>query len=97
MCVWLVCQKTSCFTDIDIEIIFRLWNWSSESALIHFFTYCSHLAAVPRIIIDTYGGWGAHGGGAFSGKDPTKVHMGHQIAEHVFVVCCFFFPVSIQA
>merc|ERR1711870_100136 len=24
-------------------------------------------------IIDTYGGWGAHGGGAFSGKDPTKV------------------------
>ena len=22
---------------------------------------------------DTYGGWGAHGGGAFSGKDPTKV------------------------
>merc|ERR1712113_1279128 len=23
--------------------------------------------------IDTYGGWGAHGGGAFSGKDPTKV------------------------
>ena len=26
-----------------------------------------------RIIIDTYGGWGAHGGGAFSGKDPTKV------------------------
>merc|ERR1711967_174336 len=25
------------------------------------------------IIIDTYGGWGAHGGGAFSGKDPTKV------------------------
>jgi len=26
-----------------------------------------------KIIIDTYGGWGAHGGGAFSGKDPTKV------------------------
>ena len=25
-----------------------------------------------KIIIDTYGGWGAHGGGAFSGKDPTK-------------------------
>ena len=23
--------------------------------------------------MDTYGGWGAHGGGAFSGKDPTKV------------------------
>ena len=26
-----------------------------------------------KIIIDTYGGWGAHGGGAFSGKDYTKV------------------------
>merc|ERR1712023_370705 len=26
-----------------------------------------------KIIIDTYGGWGAHGGAAFSGKDPTKV------------------------
>lgn len=26
-----------------------------------------------KIIIDTHGGWGAHGGGAFSGKDPTKV------------------------
>jgi S-adenosylmethionine synthetase len=26
-----------------------------------------------KIIVDTYGGWGAHGGGAFSGKDPTKV------------------------
>merc|ERR1719333_729191 len=26
-----------------------------------------------KIIIDTYGGWGAHGGGAFSGKDTSKV------------------------
>jgi len=26
-----------------------------------------------KLIIDTYGGWGAHGGGAFSGKDPSKV------------------------
>ena len=26
-----------------------------------------------KIIVDTYGGWAAHGGGAFSGKDPTKV------------------------
>ncbi|KAH7642574.1 S-adenosylmethionine synthase [Dermatophagoides farinae] len=26
-----------------------------------------------KIIVDTYGGWGGHGGGAFSGKDPTKV------------------------
>ena len=26
-----------------------------------------------KIIVDSYGGWGSHGGGAFSGKDPTKV------------------------
>lgn len=25
-----------------------------------------------KIVVDTYGGWGSHGGGAFSGKDPTK-------------------------
>ena len=27
-----------------------------------------------KIIVDTYGGWGAHGGGAFSGKDSSKVN-----------------------
>merc|ERR1712032_338248 len=32
-----------------------------------------HLNPSGRFIIDTYGGWGAHGGGALSGKDPTKV------------------------
>merc|ERR1712242_685575 len=32
-----------------------------------------HINPSGKIIIDTYGGWGAHGGGAFSGKDPTKV------------------------
>merc|ERR1711937_422281 len=32
-----------------------------------------HINPSRKIIIDTYGGWGAHGGGAFSGKDPTKV------------------------
>ena len=26
-----------------------------------------------KIIVDTYGGWGAHGGGCFSGKDASKV------------------------
>ena len=26
-----------------------------------------------KIIVDSYGGWGGHGGGAFSGKDPSKV------------------------
>ncbi|MGV3623446.1 MAG: methionine adenosyltransferase [Archangium sp.] len=41
-----------------------------------------------KIIVDTYGGMGRHGGGAFSGKDPTKVdrsaaYMGRYIAKNV--------------
>lgn len=41
-----------------------------------------------KIIVDTYGGHGAHGGGAFSGKDPTKVdrsaaYLGRYIAKNV--------------
>lgn len=41
-----------------------------------------------KIIVDTYGGWGAHGGGAFSGKDPSKVdrsaaYMGRYIAKNI--------------
>ena len=41
-----------------------------------------------KIIVDTYGGRGCHGGGAFSGKDPTKVdrsasYMGRYIAKNV--------------
>lgn len=37
-----------------------------------------------KIIVDTYGGWGRHGGGAFSGKDPTKVdRSGNYMARYV--------------
>ncbi|MFT5171424.1 MAG: S-adenosylmethionine synthetase [Candidatus Marinamargulisbacteria bacterium] len=41
-----------------------------------------------KIIVDTYGGWGAHGGGAFSGKDCTKVdrcgaYMARYVAKNV--------------
>ena len=41
-----------------------------------------------KIIVDTYGGYAAHGGGAFSGKDPTKVdrsaaYMARYIAKNV--------------
>jgi S-adenosylmethionine synthetase len=41
-----------------------------------------------KIIVDTYGGRGRHGGGAFSGKDPTKVdrsaaYMGRYIAKNI--------------
>ncbi|CAL5097097.1 unnamed protein product [Urochloa decumbens] len=38
-----------------------------------------------KIIIDTYGGWGAHGGGAFSGKDPTKVSYAIGVPEPLSV------------
>ena len=41
-----------------------------------------------KIIVDTYGGHGAHGGGAFSGKDPSKVdrsasYMGRYVAKNL--------------
>jgi S-adenosylmethionine synthetase len=41
-----------------------------------------------KIIVDTYGGWGRHGGGAFSGKDPSKVdrsaaYMARYLAHNV--------------
>jgi len=41
-----------------------------------------------KVIVDTYGGWGRHGGGAFSGKDPSKVdrsasYMARYIAKNV--------------
>jgi len=42
------------------------------------------LARLRKIIVDTYGGWGRHGGGAFSGKDPTKVdRSAAYMARHV--------------
>jgi len=41
-----------------------------------------------KIIVDTYGGWGRHGGGAFSGKDPSKVdrsacYMARYVAKNI--------------
>ncbi len=41
-----------------------------------------------KVIVDTYGGWGRHGGGAFSGKDPTKVdrsatYMARHVAKNI--------------
>ncbi len=41
-----------------------------------------------KIIVDTYGGWGRHGGGAFSGKDPTKgdrsaAYMARHVAKNI--------------
>ena len=36
-----------------------------------------------KIIVDTYGGKGAHGGGAFSGKDPSKVDRSAAYAQGI--------------
>jgi S-adenosylmethionine synthetase len=50
-----------------------------------------------KIIVDTYGGMGRHGGGAFSGKDPTKVdrsacYMARHVAKNIvaagLATCC---------
>jgi S-adenosylmethionine synthetase len=46
-----------------------------------------------KIIVDTYGGKGAHGGGAFSGKDPSKVdrsaaYAARHIAKHLVAAGC---------
>ena len=53
-----------------------------------------------KIIVDTYGGWARHGGGAFSGKDSTKVdrsaaYMARYIAKHL-VAAGFAREVEIQ-
>lgn len=45
-----------------LMIFFSLRFWQGDAGL-----------TGRKIIVDTYGGWGAHGGGAFSGKDFTKV------------------------
>jgi len=57
-----------------------------------------------KIIIDTYGGWGAHGGGAFSGKDPTKVdrsaaycHFGREpFVENGIKFFCWEDPIDLS-
>ena len=56
---WLVCR---CFPACYCTLRFVIGGPHGDAGL-----------TGRKIIIDTYGGWGAHGGGAFSGKDPTKV------------------------
>lgn len=61
-----------------------------------------------KIIVDTYGGWGAHGGGAFSGKDFSKVDrsaaytarwigMSHHDTPGPDLLICLFIAKSIVA
>ena len=39
-----------------------------------------------KIIVDTYGGWGAHGGGAFSGKDSSKVCFEERLGNNINLI-----------
>src|SRR3954469_19471612 len=57
---------------------------------LHYYIHCIHIYRLQgdaglsgrKIIVDTYGGWGAHGGGAFSGKDFSKVDRSAAYTAH---------------
>lgn len=57
-------QNTTALEESPFSALMRCSHWSRQGD-----------AGVTgrKIIVDTYGGWGAHGGGAFSGKDFSKV------------------------
>ena len=85
--------------DSVIETIVRpaLGEWWDDSTRIHVNPTGRFLTGGPagdtgltgrKIIVDTYGGWGRHGGGAFSGKDPSKVdrsasYMARYVAKNI--------------
>jgi S-adenosylmethionine synthetase len=72
-------------------------NWISESTKIHINPTGQFIIGGPvgdcgltgrKIIVDTYGGMARHGGGAFSGKDPSKVdrsaaYAGRYVAKNI--------------
>jgi S-adenosylmethionine synthetase len=79
-----------------IEPVFRLYgllDWIDKDTVIHINPTGKFVIGGPhgdtgltgrKIIVDTYGGWGAHGGGAFSGKDPSKVdRSGAYMARYI--------------
>lgn len=70
-----------------------LKNWIDEKTIYHINPTGKFVVGGPqgdcgltgrKIIVDTYGGMGRHGGGAFSGKDPSKVdRSGAYMARHI--------------
>jgi len=70
-------------TDLKEHVIKPvLGKWFNEKIIFHLNPSGKFVIGGPhgdagltgrKIIVDTYGGWGAHGGGAFSGKDSSKV------------------------
>ncbi len=82
---------------IDKVIKPSLGEWASDDIIYHINPTGRFVVGGPhgdcgltgrKIIVDTYGGWGRHGGGAFSGKDPTKVdrsaaYMARYLAKNI--------------
>jgi len=78
-----------------IDVVAR--EWIDENTIYHLNPTGSFVVGGPqgdagltgrKIIVDTYGGYARHGGGAFSGKDPSKVdrsgaYMGRYIAKNI--------------
>ncbi len=68
-------------------------DWMDENTIVHINPTGKFVKGGPpadtgltgrKIIVDTYGGFGSHGGGAFSGKDPSKVdRSGSYMARYV--------------
>ena len=72
-------------------------EWLTEDTLYHINPTGNFVIGGPvgdagltgrKIIVDTYGGMARHGGGAFSGKDPSKVdrsaaYMGRYVAKNI--------------
>jgi S-adenosylmethionine synthetase len=82
---------------IEKVIIPTLGEWANDDITYHINPTGRFVVGGPhgdcgltgrKIIVDTYGGWGRHGGGAFSGKDPTKVdrsaaYMARYVAKNI--------------
>ena len=63
------------FSSVELSKTFTLEHVIIFQQFLKSPTFCLFFEGLTgrKIIVDTYGGWGAHGGGAFSGKDPSKV------------------------
>lgn len=82
-------------TEQVIDVVAK--EWIDENTVYHLNPTGSFIIGGPqgdagltgrKIIVDTYGGYARHGGGAFSGKDPSKVdrsgaYMGRYIAKNI--------------
>lgn len=86
------------YEDIKKHVIFPvIGDWKDDETIYHINPTGRFVMGGPpadcgltgrKIIVDTYGGWGRHGGGCFSGKDPSKVdrsgaYMARYVAKNI--------------